>query len=898
MSSDNDAPPTISYTSKRTTTKTRTAATSARRRKNIPLCHASGSDNPDGKDQNSWFARKSVGWTDEEIKNHVVSGGVSNGGKSFSMVGDVILGAASSTSKKDKKKKKRRMKQFAWEEDDEEDIEDGGSVGRIMTAADIMDEKDEVDFMAPVSVSKSFQMKSSANADNNTQDDTTKSANKSKSRRRQNAALDELAQVCGGDTTGSNSRIQPTSANESIGWRLLRVLGYRSRLGMAFVPLAGHVGGLDSIDNEVKELGNGKHEAKWLASKRLRAIRLPSIQNVDGSKNSSDVTKEGKKKTKVLTIPPPKVNRHGIGFDPFKNAPEFRKFHERRQELAKKQGRSTEDDNARGSNRYSTDNLKDGRQALWDKRRSDVGKDIEDEMSDPGIVKSHHQSSSHYAADRDYTDFIGTKASSGFALHDEDDANVYQDGEGSGNNGDGGEYTTEIHSPVASEDEDDNNGLGLFGKPAILEKKSKASERGMKGVEDSGKVAADAWSAWGIGESPAVKRTTMDGKPPLSGFTLAASTDSQAKSVAPKRWKGPIVPSGYVLKHHVFTKEEDGDIKESVVDGNSGLGLDLQHRQEQQPSRASVPKVPPSRMQPPPPDGKMLSRGGNEMNFHAVKESMKNRFTSAAETTTATNASESEVKDDNNNKQDMDEEEWVTVEVSTWLPTRLLCKRWGVAAPSTVGVSETGKGGLVQSKEENYFRQTIMAEHPDVGSTNLKTPATSGGKVKPADDRVHLDNFLGDDDQEDIAPPPERPSDTVFQSIFNAESDMDISSDDDNTSDGVDLDTTRANDETDVKIKKESAASVDRSPLPQTNGSSNADIKPRSADQYNNDLLPAADSTDSDSSGSSRNRQKRRKKSDERKRHRRSESSDEEDRRRRKKKKHKHKRSKHKKGRH
>ena len=32
----------------------------------------------------------------------------------------------------------------------------------------------------------------------------------------------------------------------------------------------------------------------------------------------------------------------------------------------------------------------------------------------------------NYAA-QNYTDFIGTKASSGFALEDEDDTNVYQD---------------------------------------------------------------------------------------------------------------------------------------------------------------------------------------------------------------------------------------------------------------------------------------------------------------------------------------------------------------------------------------------------------------------------------------------------------------------------------------
>ena len=99
MSDDNldggnaSPPTTILYTKKRT----RTAASSARRRANKGLIQAAangggGNCEDDGKDQHSWFARKSAGWTDNEIKEHLTTGGTSKGGKSFSMIGDVILG--------------------------------------------------------------------------------------------------------------------------------------------------------------------------------------------------------------------------------------------------------------------------------------------------------------------------------------------------------------------------------------------------------------------------------------------------------------------------------------------------------------------------------------------------------------------------------------------------------------------------------------------------------------------------------------------------------------------------------------------------------------------------------------------------------------------------------------
>ena len=45
----------------------------------------------------------------------------------------------------------------------------------------------------------------------------------------------------------------------------------------------------------------------------------------------------------VLVVPAPKMDRHCIRYDSFRNAPEFRKFRERRRETARRRGRATDD---------------------------------------------------------------------------------------------------------------------------------------------------------------------------------------------------------------------------------------------------------------------------------------------------------------------------------------------------------------------------------------------------------------------------------------------------------------------------------------------------------------------------------------------------------------------------
>eukprot|EP00970_Alexandrium_tamarense_P005056 scaffold825_cov196-Alexandrium_tamarense.AAC.1 len=810
--SGSQQPPTIAFTRKRTTTKTRTAASSARRRKNIPLCHASGGGEDTSGKEHSWFARKASAWTDDDIRDHVVSGGATRGGEGVSIVGDVVMGVKEEKKKSDQQR--RGGPRFAWEEEDE----NGDGVGNIinnqrMTAAptlfDIMDEQDKVDYLAPSQVNREFDA-------NNTSKPITK-----KSRRRsQNAALAELAQV-----SGAHSGSAPTSANESIGWRLLRVWGYRSRLGIALVPLSGY----DKNENALQELDSlstileksATHERKWLASKRLRAIRLPSIRNNDPDKQTKrniamDIAvTDSTKNSKILVIPPPKLNKHGIGFDPFKNAPEFREFHERRRLLAQKRGKEggVESGGGSRSDRYFTDKLgKDARggdrddiRGLWGGTKPSDRDEYDDEdEDDTGNTNDNRcPDHSHYAADRNYTDFIGTKASSGFALEDEDDTNVYQDDEGhsfphrdkKASHDAMGQYALEVQSPVASDEEDND---GLFGKSAHVGRTTKAEAIQTKQSDanvsnEDRENLAGAWSAWGMGVEEggastaagnvtlAQRTTTLDGKPPLTGFALSQKRmDTTANIDAPKRWKGPSLPSGYVLKRHVFQPEKLDAASDVNNRLDSGLGLDLssqrtqqhrQHHQQRQP-QSIIPRVLPPSDDRQPSSDKMMAKNGTEMNFHAVRESMKNRF--------VTSGSATEPSRDMAPPATQHRDEWVDVTITTWLPTRLLCKRWGVPVPSaSEGLSATSTVGDPRpGGEEEYFRQMVYG--PVVANQQQTGEATKGGEAT-TNGSTDIHGTVQDD--EDTAPPPTRPSESVFQSIYDVdESDMDISSSDEDES--------------------------------------------------------------------------------------------------------------------
>jgi hypothetical protein len=909
----------IAYTRQRNKfTKTRNAASSARFRQN--KSRAGIGVGGGGKEDESWFARKSAGWTDDAIRSHLVGGRGEEDG--FGMIGDVIQGVGVGTTttnndaddndddddddaghgskflrRKKSRNNNRRMvgMRFAWEEE-EENVEeqdtfggqhredtDGGSIRRgIMappppTLMDIMDEQDEIDF-ASRSLRVQHQQHFNDGANGEGEGESESGAQQSRRKRRKNAALEELARISSGTVEGGCKLLSTGGSSSgggshrammdgSIGYRLLKALGYRSRLGVAIVPYSfsgrrqgqqqqqsidakGNNDNIENIDDSMllsKELSS-RELSKWLLSRGLRAVRLPSIshdKNDDRNCTATTTTAEGELHQNLLTIPPPKLDRHGIGYDPFANAPEFREFRERQLARARMLGRdkhavgndgngSTGMDRRRTKmsrgeeERYFTNNLKeDGRRALWDKQRShendsNLSQDSDDDFDDVGgtqrRVQQSQQQQHHYAADRDYSDFVGTKSSSGFALEEDDDADVYNHddtenaaaADDDGGHRRGGEYyMTEVQSPVASDAEDNEEEDGGRAKRSRRANKSNDNNE-----LDTG-TFSEVWNAWGTdgintGRTDTTNLRTTDGKPPLAGFVLGknANSGSSGNDAPPVRWTGPVLPSGYVLKRHVFRDEGIDSRWGNFVDGithldrsDCGLGLNFQRRLQTQ--RRPVPIVLPSSfnqqtLRPTTtntttkPPGKMLARDGTELNFHAVRESMKSRFVTSSVGSTddddaRRNRTTTAVDDDAEvETKNLDEEEWINITITPWIPTRLLCKRWGVPEGMTAEclAGEAVAGGTtnrMRSNEETYFRD--MVYDPAVADRCQRDGGIKEG-ITPlpsiVDRELALTTALYDDDESnDITgfPPPTRPSTEIFRSIFDAdESDMDISS--------------------------------------------------------------------------------------------------------------------------
>ena len=863
----------VQYTTARVITKN--AASLARRRRN----NASSGGGADGNGD-AWFARKSVGWTDDAIKRHV-TGSSNKKEEGFGMVGDVIQGvdqiigegtATKTTSKGDVTMQRRRIGvKFAWEEEEEDEeckINDDVSTcesqrRQIMFEApklsDIMDEHDEIHLMAPLQVRPEF---GSGNNNTNGINDSSSSSGppsqqqQQQKQRKTNAALDELALSTGTYLEGTG---QPTTVlnneSHSIGMRILKTLGYRPRLGMAFVPISqggkrkGEREGVDTtILDEDDSIHEHAHEKKWLAKNHLRAIVLPSIlSNNQSIQQPNDLklndivhttVKEDGKKTKknaamtttptlpILNIPPPKLDVHGIGYDPYRNAPEFREYNAKRLELARIRGRDLGSSNTNEEGKYKTNNLKTKKKP-WEALTNDDDSDNNDDDDVAGSNGDCHSNTSqgdrrqqyqsqHYAADRDYTDFVGTKDASGFAIDDEDDAHAYDHNNDDIDNhrkGGGDYYTTEIHSPVASDDDDSNDDINdggmLFGDRSLSFKKQSTNEQ----LKNDDVVSTDAWSAWGLGVegmNNGQRDMTMDGKPLLSGFVLGRCD----VFIQSKRWAGPLPPSGYVLKRHVV--ETNAAIRdrttEDATNDDHGLGMYLHSR------HSIAPKVlPPSttttgerRHTSKLSSDKLLAKDGSELNFHAVRESMKNRFvvSSAGGTIDPSSVvapSQVVTNDDNNNKppnRDLDAIEFVESSITSWMPTRLLCKRWGVpVVPSISGVNSSGDEPSKQAKstEEGYFRHTVydpaVADRKKDDHTKKTTTSTSNGAVVKLDTiGVGIDSSTVYGNVEEglntMDPPPTRPPADIFRSIFDttAESDMEMSSSDDDNDDSRAID--------------------------------------------------------------------------------------------------------------
>ena len=119
----------------------------------------------------------------------------------------------------------------------------------------------------------------------------------------------------GGATSLSKAFVSNGTSNK--GRELLKVLGWRDR-------------GYDSTDHggitfayvPVKHDDGGEEDIHIIKSKRLKRIAI-------------EFTSQSSR-----TLPPPKIDTYGMGYDPWKNAPEFKAHRERRRQLAEERARS------------------------------------------------------------------------------------------------------------------------------------------------------------------------------------------------------------------------------------------------------------------------------------------------------------------------------------------------------------------------------------------------------------------------------------------------------------------------------------------------------------------------------------------------------------------------------
>jgi hypothetical protein len=129
--------------------------------------------------------------------------------------------------------------------------------------------------------------------------------------------------------------------------------------------------------------------------------------------------------------------------------------------------------------------------------------------------------------------FVGTKTIGGFTLQEDDD-DVYNDNVNKASKINHDEYDTVVYEQASDAEDEDT---------------IRNAEMG----EEFGSVVA-SWATSKCGDQrPSSAGITSDGRPPLPGFVLGASSSSKMS----QRYPGPDIPSGYEPKCHKFGKDEN-----------------------------------------------------------------------------------------------------------------------------------------------------------------------------------------------------------------------------------------------------------------------------------------------------------------------------------------------------
>jgi hypothetical protein len=510
-----------------------------------------------------------------------------------------------------------------------------------------------------------------------------------------------------------------------VGERLLRVLGWREGTtgSSAYVPEGRSKYG----DSEARE----PDRLTALSSLRLRKVELDKVESL---------------------IPPPKLDLYGLGYEPFRNAPEFASSgpQQRARECKSRHSAAT------GVYRVST--------ALGLERALD-GEESDDPVQ------------SLYASRESQHEWIGRRTVGGFSLHDDDDG-AYDDEHDDGVFSDRRMTATGTNLCVNREAFDTELDVGDGDHSSIDEQEGTThdvEEQARKQRHAAGGASqpdvGGLFSSWADsasapsnirGGKPVV--ATSDGRPVLPGFVLSAVDGT----LTARRFRGPDVPVDYDVTPHVFGPRENPLVFQALLHAETLQSNDDQRsvRGDSRPwiaaRLAEIALQHEARLAstPPPPRGPTSARRAA---FAGISQAMNARFTAASSTSvpldpehplemnaTATTGQPAQPR---------------TVEVirtyAEFAPASLLCKRFQVPVPALLSTAPASFSH--RTKEEAFFQDEILSRlTPTKSEKGEDLSATHSDSSPKQDGLVEILNS-----QAPVRPPDEYlPSVEVFKSIF------------------------------------------------------------------------------------------------------------------------------------
>eukprot|EP00536_Pseudo-nitzschia_multiseries_P017078 jgi/Psemu1/223681/e_gw1.1369.2.1 len=564
-------------------------------------------------------------------------------------------------------------------------------------------------------------------------------------------------------------------SHETVGPRLLRRLGWREG-GTAIVREQEHTAlGMTQSSATVtgdKETDDIDLAKVHLSKRRLRKIKLQS--------------------SRITKLPPPKLDQCGLGFEPYKDAPEFQRYREQRRQQAKE--RASYDTSTKGRNVY---------------RLADIagasGSDGGDGAAELSRPRPREQTTAN-AGNSDYLsyetaeDFVGKRSAAGFALRDDED-DAY-DEERTPNNRRGGgievgeEYNTEVYEHIDSDDDDDDN----------------YNEHTASSLLPATGDAGDVFAAWAgadpsrkgkEAEASAGSKSTMPGSKPsdgrtraLGGFVVGDSIDTSKK-----RYAGPDIPRNYTIQRHKFGEHETPYVLEAISNA-----VRLQQKEERT-FRVQQQQVQHQAQQRSATSDRPLTK-----NFTSLADAMKSRFTSESSAKQGSSTTESttafpaglhlpnpvQAKTDStgsvaagasrsaNANAKHASEIAIQRTVRSFVPNPLVCKRFRVPMPSSARLSNAlvaADSATTKNKESIYFEREILQKAREQAQTNNTQASRSEAAAAKDSDALEVDasatqDTNRDDDPEDHRTGIDRPSIERLRSIFDASSEEFSSSED------------------------------------------------------------------------------------------------------------------------